>query len=183
MQNTKLSILLAALLMISVGSCDNDDPKPVNEEEVITTMTITFSNTQNASDLVVATFRDLDDPGGDAATKTDSNLSADATYTVSISFLNETETRSEDITKEVDEEDEEHQIFYLASSSLDFGYVYDGNDSNGGLIGLEGLAIAGAASTGFLKVTLIHETDKNTVASVSGNPAGVGGEIDIPTDF
>ena len=118
--------------MISVGSCDNDDPKPVNEEEVIATMTITFSNTQNASDLVVATFRDLDDPGGDAATKTDPNLSADATYTVSISFLNETETRSEDITKEVDEEDEEHQIFYLASSSLDFGYVYDGNDSNGG---------------------------------------------------
>ena len=148
MQNTKLSILLAALLMISVGG-DNDDPKPVNEEEVITTMTITFSNTQNASDLVVATFRDLDDPGGDAATKTDSNLSADATYTVSISFLNETETRSEDITKEVDEEDEEHQIFYLASSSLDFGYVYDGNDSNGGLIGLEDLQLLEQPVPGF----------------------------------
>jgi len=36
-----LSILFIASILFT--SCDNDDPEPVNEEEVITTMTATLT--------------------------------------------------------------------------------------------------------------------------------------------
>ena len=42
MKNSKLlSLLLIATLVFT--SCDNDDPEPVNEEEVITTLTATLT--------------------------------------------------------------------------------------------------------------------------------------------
>ena len=105
---------LFALAGLTFTSCSDDDenPEPVNEEELITTMTITLAP-QGGGTAVVLQSRDLDGDGPNAPEVTVSdNLSGNTTYEGSIVLLNETETPAEDITEEVAEEDEEHQFFF-----------------------------------------------------------------------
>ena len=62
-------------------SCnDDDDPVPENEEELITTLTMTFTNTTDATDVVTAQFRDLDGDGGNAPVIMNPTLTSGATY-------------------------------------------------------------------------------------------------------
>lgn len=174
--------MVAAFVSTAV-SCNSDDPEPVNEEEVITTMNVTFTNTQNAADVVTASFRDLDGPGGNNGTTTNPTLTAGATYTVTIEFLNETETPAEDITEEVGEEDDEHQVFYIAGSALNLTYAYGDQDGNGNPVGLTGTATIGAASTGTLDVVLVHEPNKTAAGVSTGDITNAGGEEDIRVQF
>ena len=93
-----LSILfIASILFIS---CDNDDPEPVNEEEVITTMTATLTPVSGGGTIVLKT-QDLDGDGPDAPVVTVSgSLAANTTYNGVMEVLNETESPAEDITEE-----------------------------------------------------------------------------------
>ena len=182
MKNPKLKIswLFAAMMMVVISlSCDSDDPDPVNEEEVITTMNVTFTNTADASDVVTASFRDIDGEGGNDGVITNPTLSADATYTVTLEFLNETETPAEDITEEVSEEDDEHQVFFIAGAGLNFTYAYGDQDGNGNPLGLTGTVTIGAASTGSLDIVLVHEPAKDAMGVSDGDITNAGGEEDI----
>ena len=38
-----IKYFLLAMLAVSVFSCDSDDPEPVHEEELITTLKVTFT--------------------------------------------------------------------------------------------------------------------------------------------
>lgn len=172
-------MLLALLVSASVFTgCDNDDPEPVNEEELITTVRVTFTNQANAGDVVVATFTDIDGEGGDDPITVNPTLSANATYTVGVEFLNESETPAEDITEEVEEEGDEHQVFMVVSGGLNLTYEYGDTDGNGNPLGLTGTAATGAASTGTLNVVLRHEPKKPNTGL-----ADAGGETDITVDF
>ena len=105
MKNLKsLSILLFASLLFVACSNDDENPEPVNEEEVITTMTVTLLPNGGGTPVTLQT-RDLDGDGPNAPTVTVSgNLTAGATYNGSIVLLNETEDPAENITEEVQEE-------------------------------------------------------------------------------
>ncbi len=182
MKNSKLSFLLAALLMISVWSCDNDDPEPVNEEEVITTVNVTFTSLADNS-TITASFRDLDGEGGNAPVITNPGaFTAGASYSVSIEILNETETPAEDVTEEIEEEDDEHQLFYIATGA-DLTFTYGDQDGEGNPLGLEGTLAAGDASTGTLRVVLLHEPNKGAAGVSGGDPANAGGETDFDISF
>lgn len=184
MKNTKLSILLSLLMVALVWSCDNDDPEPVNEEELITTVNVTFTNALDASDVATATFSDADGDGGNAAIITNPTLRANTTYTVTIEFLDESDPSDvEDITEEIEEEDDEHQIFFVAASGLNFQYSYEDQDGDGNPIGLTGTATIGAVSTGNLVVTLLHEPDKSATGVSAGDPSNAGGETDVEITF
>ena len=65
-----MKLLKYALLAIPFlyFSCDNDEdaPEPINEEEVITTMTVTLVNHQNGNDVVTMQTQDLDGDGPNA---------------------------------------------------------------------------------------------------------------------
>ena len=53
MKTTKLFIM-AIFCLTLITSCNNDDdPEPVNEVELITNVTLTFTNTANSADVVV----------------------------------------------------------------------------------------------------------------------------------
>lgn len=172
-------MLLALLVSASVFTgCDSDDPTPVNEEELITTVNVTFTNTADAGDVVVAKFLDLDGEGGNDPVITDPTLRADATYTVTVAFLNESETPAEDITEEVEEEGEEHQIFMEVSEGLNLTYAYGDTDATGNPLGLTGTATTGAASDGTLNVVLRHEPTKP-----NNGLADAGGDTDISINF
>ena len=180
-----LKVLMAALLISFVAfSCgDDDDPLPPNEEEVITTLNATFTNTQDATDVVTASFRDLDGPGGNDGVTTNPTLTAGATYTLTLEFLNETETPAEDVTEEVAEEDDEHQVFVIAAAGVNITYAYGDQDGNGNPLGLTGTITTGAASAGQLEIVLVHEPMKDATGVSGGDITNAGGEEDIRVAF
>ncbi len=183
-QFQKVKLLSLSLLMgLMIVSCKSDDPEPVNPEELITTINVTFTNTNDANDVVSGTFKDLDGDGGNAPTITHPTLRANAIYTVSIQFLNEQENPAENVTTEIQGEDEEHQIFYVSSGGLNLTYAYTDQDGDGNPLGLAGTAATGAASTGNLVVSLVHEPVKTATGVAEGNPTNAGGETEAEVTF
>lgn len=180
MRNVKF-LLLTCFLMTSffLTSCD-DDPIPENEEELITTLSLVFTN---GTETVNFTFQDLDGEGGIDGTITNGTLAANTTYNVSAVFLDETESPAENITAEVIEEDDEHQVFYQPAAGLNLDWSYSDQDANGNPLGVQTQFVTGAASTGTLTVTLIHEPDKNASGVASGDISNAGGETDIEVIF
>jgi hypothetical protein len=168
--------LLASTLIFASCSDDDDTPEPVNEEEVITTLTVTLDS---GSDTVVMQYQDLDGDGPDAATVTVSgSLSANTTYDGSIILLNETESPAENITEEIEEEDLDHQFFYTVGSGLDVAAEYGDADSQGNPLGLSFILNTGMASSGGLTFTLRHEPNKPNTGLENA-----GGETDIEVTF
>lgn len=173
-----LFLMLAPLVFIG---CDSDDPEPVNEEELITTLIYELTPVGGGS-TVTLTFRDLDGDGGDAPVITTEKLAANTSYTGSLTLLNESETPAEDITEEIEEEDEEHQFFF-AIVTTDATITYADEDPNGNPIGLATNLGAGAVSTGTLTIVLRHEPDKDAAGVSDGDITNAGGETDIEVTF
>ena len=170
------SALLASTLIFASCSDDDDTPEPVNEEEVITTLTVTLDS---GSDTVVMQYQDLDGDGPDAATVTVSgSLSANTTYDGSIILLNETESPAENVTEEIEEDDLDHQFFYTVGSGLDVAAEYGDADSEGNPLGLSFILNTGMASSGGLTFTLRHEPNKPNTGLENA-----GGETDIEVTF
>ena len=182
MKNLKyyLSTLLIITLIIS---CSKDsitvEPEAINEEEVITTMTITLAPTSGSTTIVTLKTQDLDGDGPNAPEVTVSgNLTAGAVYAGAMEFLNELESPAEDITEEIEEEDLDHQVFYTLAGGLDATIEYANNDSAGNPLGTEFTLTANTASSGSLTFTLIHEPTKPNTGL-----ADAGGSTDIETTF
>ena len=164
MKNLKL-VAVAFLGITSLISCDNNDV-PVNEEEVITTVTTTLTN---GTSVITLLSRDLDGDGPNAPVVTVSGkLMASKVYTGRVTILNETETPAGDITAEVKEEGDEHQLFFQAPSGLGT-FVYTDTDKNAKPIGLEFTLTTKTAATGNLVVTLRHEPNKSASGVASGD--------------
>ena len=168
-----------ALLAIAMIGCSDDDaaPLPVNEEEVITTVILTL--TPESGEEVVLTAIDLDGDGpGELVTTMSGSFSESTQYQGAVRFLNETETPAEEITDEVLEEADEHQVFYTTTEGLNIQTTYEDQDSQGNPLGLQITLTTGAASEGSLTVTLRHEPVKPNDGLDSA-----GGETDITTTF
>ncbi len=173
-----IGFLTLCIAAISFTSCSNDDdnPDPVNEEEIITTMNVTLSATGGT---ITLQSQDLDGDGPNAPEITVSgSLAANTTYNGSIELLNETETPAEDITEEVEEEDDEHQFFFTTSGAVT-GVEYDDVDGDGNPVGINFTLTTGDAGNGTLQITLRHEPKKPN----DGTLADAGGETDIAQSF
>lgn len=178
----KLRWMLMLTMAITIFSCDNDDPEPVNEEELITTVRVTFTPA-GGGNAVEASFRDFDGDGGNSPLITNPTLAANTTYAVSIQFLDETQNPAEDITEEVEEEADEHQVFFEVASALNLTYEYGDEDGNGNPIGIDGTVTTGDASSGTLNVVLVHEPNKSASGVANGDITNAGGEEDVRVSF
>ena len=170
-----------SFLSLLVTSCSGDDnnPEPVNEEEVITTMTVTLTP-QGGGTAITLQSQDLDGDGPNAPEVTVSgNMASNTSYDGTIVLLNETETPAEDITEEVAEEAEDHQFFFNVAGGLDGTASYEDSDGDGNPLGIEFTLSAGSASNGTLTITLRHEPKKPN----DGSLADAGGETDIAQTF
>lgn len=179
MRNLKF-LATAIFATIIFVSCSNDDdtPEPVNEEEVITTLTVTLAPNGGGTPITLQT-RDLDGDGPNAPVVTVSgDLATGVVYNGTIVLLNETETPPEVITEEVEAEAEEHQFFYTTGGGLDVTTAYSNFDTNGNPLGTEFILTAGAASSGTLTFTLRHEPTKPNTGL-----GDAGGETDIAAVF
>ena len=102
-------------------------------------------------------------------------------YIGSIQWLNEMEDEPEDVTVEILEEADEHQVFFGIGEGLPIQVVYADEDSNGYPVGVNFILApteAGVTGSGPLTVTLVHEPTKPNDGLDSA-----GGSIDIQTTF
>lgn len=157
-----------------------------NESEIITTVTLTFTP-DGGGEPVVASFEDPDGDGGVSGMSDSITLAADTTYTLAVSFSNDLEDPPEDITPEIEEEAEEHQIFVYGSAVqgpatgdaanailthtyADMESTYGANAVGDDLpVGLANQIVTGAAGTGDLQIMLRHLPD------LDGEPVKVTG--------
>ena len=174
-----MKFLTAAVFtsLLFIGCSDDDAPEAVNEEEIITTLTVTLVPEGGGTEVILQT-RDLDGDGPNAPVITTGNLATGVTYSGSIVLLNETEDPAEDITEEVEEESVEHQFFYTSTGGLDVTTSGENPDSEGDKLGTEFTLVAGAVSTGTLTFTLRHEPTKPNEGLDDA-----GGETDISAEF
>lgn len=177
MKNIKF--LTAVLFSSLLFTACTEEPHPVNEHEVITTMTITLQPDGGGDDIILKTYDSDGDGEEEPAVTVSGNLAANKTYNGSIELLNETEDPAEDVTEEIEEEDKDHQFFYTVGSGLNVTTEYSNNDSDGNPLGTKFKLTTGEASSGALTFTLRHEPNKPNDGSLDD----AGGETDIETTF
>jgi hypothetical protein len=159
-------LVVIALTTVMVGcSKDDDTPEPVvadggttpvHEEELITSAILTFVDTAGVEPTVICAFRDPDGDGGNAATEHDTiRLVANTYYNATIQLLNESESPAEDITLEVQDEDDEH-LFCYAPSNTNVSIARTDSDGTYEL-GIATFWSTGAVATGETTVTLKHQ--------------------------
>jgi hypothetical protein len=183
MKNQTMSILRSLLLLVAIflfSQCNTEDPEPENEEELITTLEMTFSPVGGGDDVVFSVF-DEDGDGPTEPVYTNGTLAADTDYNVSIEVRND--EGGENITTEIEEEDEEHQFFFQKSNGLNIEFAYNDADGNGDPIGLSTVFTTKEASSGSLVVILRHEPNKSAEGAQNGDPSNAGGETDIQATF
>lgn len=174
-------VLVLASIIILAASCSDDDPVAVNEEEVITTLTVTL--TPEDGDVVTLTSTDLDGDGPNAPVITVSNdLAINTTYTGVTKVLNETETPAENITLEVLEEGVDHQFFYTFSGDT-FSTSYTDLDQNGDPIGINFTLTTTGAGSENVTISLIHEPNKSGANVTGGDITNAAGETDVEATF
>ena len=174
----QILVLTTLLIALLVGSCRRSkEGLTDNEEELVTTLKLTFTPVGGGSASVFI-FRDLDGPGGATPDQFDRVvLNANSNYSVNTQFLNETGTPAEDITLEVLEEGDDHQVFYLpAGVNMTFGSYNP--DANSLPIGTNAIVATGSASTGSLRVVLKHKPGSKQ----AGDDVNAG-ETDVDITF
>jgi len=180
MKKTKILLFLFAAAIVS--SCSDDDkPTPVNEEEVITTVIATFSAA--GQDTVTLTSRDLDGDGPQVpVVSVSGNFTVGVNYSGAITFLNELTSPPIDISEEVAEEGEEHQIFYQQNGLGTFTYT-DADDTRKP-VGLDfSFTASETPASGELTITLRHEPNKSAEGVAEGVITNAGGNTDAEVTF
>lgn len=180
MKKTIQTLAMAAIAVVSMTSCEDDDaPEVINEEEVITTVTYTLTNAADNTDMVILQSVDADGDGPiDPVATVSGPLTAGASYNGEVLFENELESPAENITLEVIEEGDEHEVFYTTTISGATITKTD-VDANGDPLGVLSTFNTGAAGTGMLTIVLRHEPTKPNDNTLTG----AGGETDVQVSF
>ncbi|EMS31729.1 hypothetical protein C943_02000 [Mariniradius saccharolyticus AK6] len=192
--NLAFILLLSFTAMMVFSSCKSEDPEEENEGEVITEVTLRFTEVDPVAGLGTPFEVKASDPqgleSGSAPTIGTINLTKGKTYRLEISLFNG--IANEDITEEIEEEKEEHQFYFLGTAFVGSpvgAYTYGDEDANGNPVGLLG-AVTLIPTPGFNNATfrliLRHDLDKNFPGA--NNPhwqnfTQAGGETDLDISF
>jgi len=182
MKKNLLNIALFVSLSFTLFNCkkNKDDaptPQAPNEQEQITTLHLIVKEGSTLVDTF--SFKDLDGPGGNAPTLETINLTAGKTYSALLLLLDQSKMPADTISKDVEEEKNEHQFFY-AVTMANLSVQYNDVDDNGVPLGLKTLMTTAGASTGTLKVTLKHQPN---LKPKTGNGDSSLGETDVEVIF
>ena len=169
----KKTLLLALSFGFLLPSCKKDEPEPVQDNEFISTMRLTFTE---GSNKLVYSIKDLDGDGGKAPVADVIKLLPNKNYSVTTEFLDETKSPIVNSTSEIEKESAEHLIVFESLASL-LTFTRTDKDSRGFEIGLKSTAKTVVAANGSLKVTLKHQPE------VGGKPVKNGTSSLGTTDF
>jgi hypothetical protein len=185
-KNIHVKLVFIAAIAIFI-SCEKDDPKPVNEEEVFTRVDLKVTNqADNATETIsfevdhdhnhaISTREDDDHDHGDHKVV---ELESDSTYKFEITFWNE----EENVTAEIIEEADEHQVFYelAAGSGITVTAAADDTkDSGNNPVHLKTLWKTTTAGEVDVEAYLIHDPTSKT-GTVR---ADFGGSTDVEIEF
>jgi len=180
-----------ALIMATVvtfSSCSNDDSNdaPVNEEELITTVTAIYTPVGGGT-AVTLQYKDLDGAGANAPVITVSgNFEKSKTYNGVLTFKNELTNPVEDITLEIIEEGVDHQVFYQTTGTVNafsYGTATSNLDVNGVPVGLQSVFTTTDTASGTLTITLRHQPVKTASNVASGDITNASGNTDAEVSF
>jgi hypothetical protein len=174
MKTIQKTFIIAALF--TVVSCSKEAPAPEDENELITTVQLKFTE---GSTNQVFEWKDLDGDGGKAPTIQNVVLKANKTYKLDIVFLNESKTPVGDITNEVAAESDEHLVVFTATPSSLLTYTYNDKDVNNFPIGLTGAVKTNAVGTGSLKVQLRHQPSVANMKQKNGTATPGSDDVNI----
>ncbi len=198
MRTTCLAFVSAAVVT-SITAC-SDPTTGGNEEEVITTVTVTVTP-QAGGAARTFTWNDPDGDGGAAPTIDTIAVAAGDQLTLAVGFQNRLADPVEEITTEIRDESDAHQIFFTGSAvngpataqpSAPLTHAYADTDVNGLPIGLASTLSVTAGVPGDLIITLRHMPPINGVAVktagaaatvASGGFAALGGSTDAQVTF
>jgi hypothetical protein len=179
----KFNLIIFAILIVAINfSCKKDKPVQVanppvqNEEELITTMKLTFLDSSGVNPSMTFIFQDIDGPGGNLPTLFDTiRLNLSKTYFVSLELLNESVSPAENISDEVLAEGAQH--LFCFETAIGGNLLINRTDSDGTYeIGLSSKWTTMNVSNGSVLIKLKHQPGiKNGLCDV--------GETDIELDF
>lgn len=174
----KIALFTSLISLFFLNSCVKtlEAPELINEEELITTLVVSL---ESATDKIELRYTDLDGDGPNPGVFQAPNLKPNTTYEGKLQFLNESESPAEDITLEIEEESNDHQVFYVVNG-LNVTIEPVNIDSNGYYLGTSfNLTTLTAASEGQLQFILRHLPTKPN----DGNPSTAGGATDLSVIF
>ena len=171
----RLAVPAAALALLA--ACGDSTTAPGGETELISRVTVVLTDGTST----ITSF--IDDPDGNGPTAPAAQNGAIAlqvgrAYTGTILFENRLETPPENITEEVEEESDEHRVYYIVTGPGLSIQTLDTDDS-GRPLGLEYGFTPSAAGSGTLRVVLCHYDDAPKV----GTSTSCQGETDIDVSF
>lgn len=133
-------------------------PNP-NEEELITTIQLSFVDSAGIQAPFIATYRDIDGDGGNNPSVFDTiRLHPQTTYYTTIRLLDESKTPADTISNEVLAEGSEH-LFCFSPSGIPVSVSLTDADAQLKPIGLQSKWICGSASLGNMRIQLRHQPD------------------------
>lgn len=185
-QKTKFYALVFAAALTFTSCSNDDDPIPVNEEELITTVTAIYTPVGGGTAITLQ-YKDLDGEGANAPIISVSGAFAkNTTYNGQVTFKNELANPLEDITPEISEEGVDHQLFYQTTGTLPaitYATANSNFDENGNPIGLQSVFSTTDSATGNLTITLRHNPNKSATNVSSGDISNAGGSTDAEVSF
>ncbi len=176
-KTTFLSLIALLFTVIFVASCKPDDPDDPNEEEVITKVSLTFTNAATGALASEAIYSDPDGAGGANPVRFDSiRLDSGKTYNVRIALYDESDAGNiKNITDEVQAEAAEHLFCYTPTGP---NITVTKTDSDGSFpIGITTTWVVGNPATGTMRVELRHQPDSTKDGSCTP------GATDVQVDF
>lgn len=196
LKNIYINSLLIISAFLLVISCDKGEPVVVHEYEVFTRVVLEVKK-DGETNFKKYTFEveghddhghddhgdddHGDDDHGDEHTEVE--LDTNSTYHVGIFFYNDSDPDNiEDVTLEVIEEADAHQVFYEMTEISGFSIAAasdDTKDSNGNPLFLKTSWTTASETSGDVMAYLIHEPSSKTGSA----RADFGGATDVEIEF
>jgi hypothetical protein len=176
--------LLVFLCILSVCfSCKKEDHEPHDDNELITTVDLIFTDANKK----VSTFS-FQDKDGDAKTPPEKFdkivLDKNMAYTMEVHMYDETKNPKLDITEDIESESDVHLFVFKIDPSALFSLKAIDKDKNGLPIGLLSSGTTqNAVGAGKFNLILKHQPPVNGKAVKTGNEAGGSSDIDLIFDL
>ena len=178
MKYTTTQTLLLIFSSVILLQCTKQ-PLPINENELITRVQLTFTDTLGETSSFLYCIND----GMFGNRKDTIVLMKNKAYGLEISFYNvQSASVVDSINNEILEEAEEHQIF-IQSTTID-NFRYNDEDYNTYPIGLKTLIKTNnILSLEYFRIILIHQPNKKGFAVAQNQVKNAGGATDVDISF